>query len=195
MERYQNKIIEQTIAKAILTFSKTLDYIYPAYDDNGFHEGNLTFHFANAFTKRKHSNAIMEIPFYSEENEKHDRHIDAYLFDDKIGIFLESKRMINLIKAKEVSSDLLIKMNKKNLSYIRKECHLEQYPEKVFIMVLCESWKEPIKSWWTNGKYVDEKWAGIRFPYKFFYGKKDVKYWKEDESSLTWLYGYKQIEL
>jgi hypothetical protein len=191
---YQNKIIEQTIKEAINTFSNTLEKIYPAYNDNGFNERNLTFHFANAFINlRKNSNAIMEIPFYNEKNRKHDTHIDAYLFDKEIGIFLESKRMNNLSKANEVSNDLINKMNKKNLSYIRKKCHLNEYPEKTFIMVLCETWNEGHKSWWTKDKYISEEWKDISFPYKLYYGRKDVKKWK-DESLLSWLYAYKLIK-
>lgn len=192
LKKYQNNIIELTIEEAANRFSKTLNQIYPAFGDNAFNERNLTFQFSNVFSSRRNSCAIMEIPFYDNKNKKHNRHLDAYLFDSQIGIFLESKRLVNLPKAKEVSYDLF-KMSRDNLSYIVKELHEKNLPKNYFVLVLCESWSESINQWWEDGKCIGGDWDDLEFPYKMCYGKKHIKKW--GDCSLTWLYGYRQIKL
>ncbi len=194
MDKYKNNTIENILSDAAERFSKTLNKFHPAYDNNAFNESNLTFQFAHSFLKRANSNAIIEVPAWNEKNKKHDRRIDAYLFDNKVGIFLESKRFNSLPDAKGVCRDLL-KLNPYDLKYILNELHISTRPPKIFILVLLETWKEFICEWWEEEKSINSAWKNLDFPIKkICYRKRHIKTW-DDKGSLHWLYGYKQIKI
>lgn len=196
MKKYQNNIIERVIADAAINFSKTLDRIYPAFGNNAFNERNLTLQFSHAFLKRPNSNAIMEIPSWNKNNKKHDHRIDAYLFDNRVGIFLESKRLNNLPQAKGVCNDLR-KLNHYDLNYIIKKLHVNNLPKDIFTLSLSETWSDSICTWWEDGECKSAAWENLEFPKKMCYGKKHIKTWDEGNSkySVSWLYGYRQIKI
>ncbi|GBE41441.1 hypothetical protein BMS3Bbin09_01345 [bacterium BMS3Bbin09] len=193
MTKYQNATIEDIIKKAAKRFTRTINNLHPAYNNNGFNEKNLTFNLSHEFAKRPYSNALMEIPFYNDKNKKHDNYFDAYLFDSEIGIFLESKRLINISKAKEIIEDLSRLNKKDNLKYIINNLQESQSPKKIFILVLAESWSNSTYDWWVSGSCKETKWDSLRFPRKMHYGIRHIKKYTEDDSLISWLYAYKQV--
>lgn len=187
-----NRIIEETIVEAKDRFENSLTEFYPAYGKNGFSERNLTFQFCTVFTSRPRSHAFMEIPLYNPGNERHDSHIDAYVFDNQIGIFIESKRLFGRRKAKSLLDDIL-RMNDKNVAYILEECHEKKLPKNIYALVLIESWREHINDWWMDPECNGTVWGG-RFPNNMIRNCHEVKKWSEDDSTLYWLYGYRRIK-
>ena len=187
---HRSKIIEGTVKIAKKSFKMSLRRFYPAYGRNGFKENNLTFQFAHAFCKRPYSHAFMEVPFYNSKTKKHDFSFDAYIFDNKIGIFLESKRLFNPSKAESVSKDIG-RMNRKNIYYILKQFCEAGQPSRIYTLVLCETWKESVVNWWMDRESGRIQWDDDGYPSDMIYDFCEVMNWKAE--SLFWLYAYRRL--
>ena len=188
----RNKIIESTIIEAKTKFQKSIEEFWPAYSKNGFNERNITFHFAHAFANRPCSCAFMEVPFLNKKSKRHDLHIDCYVFDNEIGIFVESKRLYSIEKANSISSDIK-KMNHKNISYILKNRHEENPPNSIYTLVLAESWSPEINNWWKDGESDIVHWDDRDFPDEMIYDVCEIEKW--GDLTLSWLYAYRRMKI
>lgn len=188
----KNTIIESTIIEAKNRFRASLEGFWPAYNSNGFAELNITFQFAHAFANRPCSCAFMEVPLYNQESQNYNLHIDAYVFDKEMSIFIESKRLYNAENAVAILHDIN-RMNIKNTFSILEELHQDRPPSLVYSLVLAESWSKSINQWWVNGESDKIKWDDSDFPEDMIYGLCEVEKW--DKSSLSWLYGYQRLKL
>ena len=188
----KNTIIESTIIEAKNRFRTSLEGFWPAYNSNGFAERNITFQFAHAFANRPCSCAFMEVPLFNKESNNYNLHIDAYVFDREIGIFIESKRLYNAENAVAILNDIH-RMNTTNLNGILDELHQNKLPNFIYALVLAESWSNSINQWWVNGESEKIKWDDTDFPEDMTYGLCEVEKW--DNSALSWLYGYQRLKL
>ena len=188
----RNEIIESTIVEAKDKFRKSLDDFWPAFDNNGFNERNITFQFARAFASRPCSCAFMEVPFLNKKSKRRNLHIDSYVFDKEVGIFIESKRLYSVEKANSIIDDIK-KMNHENISYILDELHQNNMPKSIYTLILAESWSRDINDWWVDGQSDRVQWDDGDFPEKMLYDCCEVEKW--DNSSLSWLYGYRPLIL
>jgi len=192
----KNPVIEDTISEAANKFRRSLDKFYPAHGESGFNERNLTFQFVHTFANRPLASGFMEVPFLNKETNRHDNRIDAYAFDNKIGVFIESKRLYSIEKEKSILGDLE-RMNEENISYILNECHIKRsyHPSEIYALVLIESWSVDINSKWIKGEIENLNGDDGGFPYEMFYGECKIKEWEEDSSAVYWLYGYRQLNI
>ena len=188
----RNKIIESTIIQAKDNFRRSLEFFWPAYESNGFAERNITFQFAHAFANRPCACVFMEVPYFNKKSKVHDLHIDCYVFDQQIGIFIESKRLYSIEKAESIIKDIN-KMNQENISYIINNLHEGNIPNTVYTLILAESWNQGISKWWVEGENGKIKWNEKDFPENMIYSACEVG--NETDSSLTWLYGYRRLSL
>ena len=187
----KNQIIENTIKEASKKFRNQLKKYWPAEGYNGFHERNLSFQFANAFLNRPGACSFMEVPFLNDKSKRYDRHFDAYVFDKRIGILVECKRLYQIEKNKEIINDLK-RMNKTNINKVMKRHHDNSRPKSIYALIIAESWSDNINDWWVNGSSETIKWKHSEYRKNMIYDIMEVA--KRNET-LYWLYCYREIQI
>jgi hypothetical protein len=205
----KNKYIEDLIVISAKNFSSAVAVFYPAVDGNGFNERNISFQLAHTFVSQKEgSSAYMEVPFYNPENEKWDKHIDCFMLNKDIGIFLEAKRLYSIEKMQEIADDChKLKKGVKAILNDKKQFwwNEKDKPQKIYCMVVGEVWVNAktdrgknIVTWWKTGEGAPSKeWEDCnnKFPEKAYYASHSVKdFDKEGDSwQVHWIYGYFEI--
>lgn len=192
----RNEIIEGVIEDARSNFASMLERFYPAQGDNGINERNLTFQFAHAFLNRSpKGNAFTEIPLHHAGH--WGRHVDAYVFDNQIGILIESKRLYSSEK-KGLIRDDIAKLNPQDVEQTLRVLHekwvkRKRRPKRLYVLILAENWNPNITSWWLGKSETTLKWDRA-FLDEFHTASTMIKRYGEGPgSTLYWLYGYKQI--
>lgn len=187
-----NIVIETTIREASVKFYRSLNYFYPALKDNDFCERNMSFYFAYCFMNRSNASAFMEIPLGKKTSKEH---LDSFVFDHEIGIFIEVKRFYSLEKAKSLLEDIN-RMEPKKIRGILDEFMEGKHPSKLYRMVIASTWNEDIVNWWAEGgEHKSGEWNKLKFPENMIYDSVKVKGWREDsgESVVHWLYAYSEL--
>ncbi|MCA9319986.1 MAG: hypothetical protein KDB53_04590, partial [Planctomycetes bacterium] len=92
MEMKQDERIETMLRSAARGFRGSLNLFYPSVGRNGFNERNITFQLAHAFVTAK-GHAFFEVPFKAKGKHRTDNHFDACLFDERICVLVEAKRL------------------------------------------------------------------------------------------------------
>ncbi|WP_225776451.1 hypothetical protein [Pseudomonas sp. Marseille-Q5115] len=167
-----------------------MDHFYPAHNTNGFNERNLTYQFAKAFENRKNSCAFMEVPFFNKKREVFSHHIDALVFDKRIALFIESKRLFSPDKVSEIKADFE-RMNEANLLPVLEKLCLRQNPNRIpYRLILAETWKEKVTDWWMGGD-TTVTWDRSWIPKDR--GVITVKEWEHSSAKLHWLYAFSPL--
>jgi hypothetical protein len=186
----KNQIIENTIKKASKKFQYQLKRYWPAEGNNGFNERNLSFLFANSFLSRPGACSFMEVPFLNGKSNRYDQRFDAYVFDKKIGIIIECKRLHQVEKHKEILKDLK-RMNKNNVNKILRRHKNNSKPKSIYALIIAESWSPNINNWWINGSSEKLEWKHSEHRESMVY---DIIKVAKRNQTLYWLYCYRKIE-
>lgn len=101
--------MEKKIEKAMETlrsdYQESLESYDPRKGKNGITERNLTFQFVKAFLQQNDkAHSFMEVPF-KPRNQKY-KHFDAIIFDPVSLIIIESKRLFQIDKARDIHNDV-----------------------------------------------------------------------------------------
>lgn len=186
-----SKIIKSVIVQAAKNFANSLRYFYPAHQNNGFNERNLSYQFAKAFEERPEACAFMEVPFQNQAAGRFDNHIDCLVFDAHITIFIECKRLYSREKAESLSEDLRRMSAENTLPLLDKLCRGRAPSKKRYRMVLVENWQESILNWWM-ARPSKINWPRELLPKTLTYGYIEVKPYQD--GTLYWLYAFGLIE-
>jgi hypothetical protein len=150
----------------------------------GVPERNLTFYVAHAFLGRNPSgHALMELAFKRKDTRRADRHLDAYLFTDKIGLMVESKQVYDAAKVAEIKGDV------ERLS--GEDLHMEVLsrhnvkPTSMHAVVFADAWRNDHVRWWTGEHVPSLTWErptlgwthGSLLVHKFRDGSNGSLYW------------------
>ncbi len=135
----------------------------------------------------------MEVPILNKTTGKCDMHIDGYVFDNELGIFIESKRLYSAEKLDSIRWDLE-KLNRDNFESILKDLSRIK-PNNIFSFIIAEAWSENILKWWNNGTGDNERWDRKSFLIGYEIGSIKVYHYKDFkyDNCLYWLYAYTQI--
>lgn len=182
-------VIDRTIKLAAERFKASLCYFYPAYNNNGFNERNLTYQFAKEFERRDESCAFMEVPYHNPKFNKYNKRIDCLVTDPNLAVFVESKRLYNSIKAAEMAKDVE-RLNRKNTNAILSKLSERGVPEHIYMLLLAETWQPSVVAWWC-GEKTRITWNKSLLPGDIT--RKSIKVSEHSGKSLYWLYGYKKI--
>lgn len=191
MSQAKSSIIETTLSDAVKSLNASLDLFYPAYNNNGFNERNLTYHFAKEFEKRNGACAFMEVPYYNTKLHKYNKRIDCVVLDQRTAIFIECKRLYNSIKAREIKEDIK-RINSKNVTSILNNLSNRPIPKYTYKLIIAETWQESAVKWWDD-KPTRLSWDPSGFPGDMYYSWKLVR--KYGKKNLYWLYCYQRIKL
>lgn len=117
----------------------------------------LTYHFCRQF----HPYCFFHAPFKEEENDRYDKHFDAFVYDEKegIAIIVEAKRLFNPSKLKSLINDCdRINQNLGNLEHdtgiasilsrFENGHKIRVDRRRIFSLILTEVWQENISAWW-----------------------------------------------
>ena len=190
---------------AASNFCQTLDAFNPAMledKDTGFCEKNISNQFAYAFlTGRKEwdPKAYFEVPFL--QNAKSiDHHVDAYVFDNEVGLFIESKRLYQLQKLREIKDDIE-RLDKRTINWILSNMLVppKKCPQSVYVLVLADTWEKDIKEWWETGEFKigRRKWDR-EFIKGYICNSVHIKHfrdWEPPKNDLYWLSAIKEIKV
>jgi len=195
MAQHKFRIIEDTLTGASKDLSKCLDCFYPAYNRNGFNERNLPFYFAKYFCSENNGHAFMEIPYINKKTGILSNRIDCLVYNSKIAIFIESKRLYNKIKSEEIAKDIN-RLGVGNIRYILKKLPITPKPKRIFSLILAETWQQKQKNvleWWMTGRSKRLSWSRKGYPTDWLYSNLTVK--EYEKSTLYWLYAYKELKM
>jgi len=135
------KKIEMAFDKTINNYCRILNAYYPAHNNAGFTERNLTHNFVKSLESTLGDNSIywLEAPLSLERNS----HLDAVVFcqDSKTSFLIEAKRLSNLPKKiEEIKSDI----ERMRLSYHHQvlEDGLKFKIENRYAIVISDVWLE-----------------------------------------------------
>lgn len=189
-------LLNECIDKAGEAYSNSLDYFYPAFNKNSITEKNISYHFAHAFMCNvPNSHAFFEVPFLLKKDNSNFKHIDAYVFNKKIGIFIESKRMYSKGKFQEVCADIE-RLSWKNISSIyNNKNNTGVIPKKIYKLVIADNWDKRATSWWIGDIDHHKSWVKPESLSKeMVCGAKVIIDNIEDDWYIDWLYAYSEIK-
>jgi hypothetical protein len=139
--------LQKIIKTGLLSLANSLSSYWPAYDDLGISERNLSVHVASAFINSGFD-AFFEVPL-SEDDKK--KKIDSLFisYEHKLFVATESKKLYGVGKAKEITDDII-----RIEEFVLQDDDIEI--QTSYGLILAETWEPDIAAWWISDEDYED---------------------------------------